>query len=89
MLSINIYIRFKYYKPNNNKKAIIKPNRAMASTSAKPKIVYVKSVLRSNGFLEIAIKNDPNTFPIPTPAPIRDIVASPAAIIFEAFKIMF
>ena len=31
---------------------------------------------------------DPNTFPIPIPAPISEIVASPAAIIFAALIII-
>lgn len=79
---------FLNYKPNNNKNAIIKPNNAIASTKAKPKIVYVNKVFNNKGFLEIAIKKEPNTLPIPIPAPIRDIVAKPAAIIFADNKII-
>ena len=77
-----------YYNPNNNKNAIIKPERAIASTNAKPKIVYVNKVFNKRGLREIAIKNGPETFPIPTPAPIREIVANPAAIIFADNKII-
>ena len=78
-----------FYKPNKSKKLIIKPNKAIASNKANPSIAYVNSVLRSSGFLDKAIKKEPNTLPIPTPAPIRDIVANPAAIILAAFKIIF
>lgn len=51
-------------------------------------MVYVNKVFNNNGLREIAIKKDPNTFPIPTPAPIREIVAKPAAIIFADNKII-
>jgi len=78
----------KAYKPNNSKKLIIKPNSAIASTSANPRIAYVNNVFKRSGFLERATKKDPKTFPIPTPAPIKDIVAKPAAIIFAALIII-
>lgn len=48
-------------------------------------MVYVNNVFKSRGFLDIAIRNDPKTLPIPTAAPIRDIVAKPDAIIFAEF----
>jgi hypothetical protein len=79
---------FPVYRPNKNKNAIIRPNSAIASTKANPRIVYVNNVLRSKGFLLRAIRKAPKTLPIPTPAPIREIDARPAAIIFAAFKII-
>lgn len=62
----------------------MRPNNAIASTNAKPKIVYVNKVFNNKGLREIATKKDPNTWPIPTPAPIKEIVARPAATIFAA-----
>lgn len=74
------------YSPNNSKRAIINPNKAIASTKANPDIVYVNNVFNSNGLRDSAIEKDPNTFPIPAPAPISDIVARPAAKILDAFN---
>jgi hypothetical protein len=56
----------------------------MASTNANPRIVYVNKVLSNKGLREMATRNDPKTDPIPTPAPISEIVARPAAIILDA-----
>ena len=47
-------------------------------------MVYVNSVFSISGLRATATRNDPNTVPMPTPAPISEIVASPAAIIFAA-----
>lgn len=77
---INIYI---YYE-NKIKKAIINANNAIASVKANP----IKAVLNNSclidGFLEIAITNEPKTVPIPAPEPTNPIVAKPPPINFAA-----
>ena len=59
---------------------IIKPNKAIASVNAKPKIAYVNNVLANSGFSAVPITNDPKTKPIPTPEPANETVAKPAPI---------
>jgi len=53
-------------------------NNAIASANANPKIVYENNVFSKSGERAIEIINDPNTNPIPTPAPATPIVADPA-----------
>jgi hypothetical protein len=64
--------------------AIIKANSAMASESAKPKIVYENNCRSIIGFFESDIMNEPKTNPIPIPAPVTPIVAHPEPIDFIA-----
>jgi hypothetical protein len=73
---------------NKNKNAIIKPNKAIASVNANPKIAYVNSCLTINGFLEIASIKPAKTIPIPTPEPASDIVANPDPITFALSNIL-
>jgi hypothetical protein len=75
--------------PNKIKKAIIRPNSAIASVNAKPNIAYIKSWRPTDGFLENPMINAPKTVPIPTPDPARAIVAKPAPIILAAFNNIF
>lgn len=72
------------YKANNNKKTIIKANKAIASVKANPKMAILKSSSFNEGFLDIPKTKDPNTVPIPTPAPANPIVANPAPMYFAA-----
>ena len=58
--------------------------KAIASVNANPKIAKRINSSFSLGFLETAINKDPKTFPIPTPAPAKPIVAKPAPINFAA-----
>lgn len=55
----------------------------MASVNANPKIAVRVSSCCNEGFLEIPNTNEPKTLPIPTPAPAKPIVASPAPINFD------
>ena len=73
-----------FYRAKRNKKTIISAKRAIASVKANPKIAILKSSSFKDGFLEIPITKAPNTVPIPTPAPAKPIVASPAPIYFAA-----
>ena len=71
-----------HYATYSNKKAIIKANNPVASAKAKPKIAYENNCPLNDGFLETPKISAPNTIPIPTPAPIKPVVAIPVAIIF-------
>lgn len=55
----------------------------MASENAKPKIAYENSWLLNAGFLAVPRISAPNTTPIPTPAPIKPVVAIPVPISLE------
>ena len=54
----------------------------MASVNANPKIAILNNSSFNEGFLEVPVTNEPNTEPIPTPAPAKPIVAKPAPIHF-------
>ena len=56
----------------------------VASANAKPKIAYANNCPLNEGFLATPIINAPKTTPIPTPAPIKPVVAKPVPIIFAA-----
>jgi hypothetical protein len=71
------------YKANKIKKAIIKANKAIASVKAKPKIAVRVNSCCNDGFLEIPKTKEPNTVPIPVPAPAKPIVAKPAPMNFD------
>ena len=72
------------YTPNNNKNAIIKPNKAMASVKANPKIARRNNSSFSFGLRETANTRDPKIFPIPNAAPANPILVNPAPINFAA-----
>jgi len=82
-----LIFEFKYYYEYNNKNAIIKANRPVASDSANPKIAYANNCGLRAGFLEVAVIKPENTIPIPTPAPANPIVAKPAPMYFAAANI--
>jgi len=82
--SFSLYI----YATYNSKKAIIKANRPVASANANPKIAYENNWPLKAGFLDTPIISAPNTTPIPTPAPINPVVASPVPIILAACIIL-
>lgn len=58
--------------------AIIRANRATASVSAKPRIVYPNSCCFKLGFRAYPRISDPKTIPTPAPTPVRPTVAIPA-----------
>ena len=64
------------------RKAIISPNRAIASVRAKPRMVRRNRRCSSEGLRDTPITKAPNTVPIPAPAPPTEIVAAPAPIKF-------
>ena len=72
------------YTTYNNKKAIIRANKPVASAKANPKIAYENSCPLSEGFLATPKISAPKTTPIPIPAPINPVVAKPVPIIFAA-----
>lgn len=72
------------YATYNNKKAIINANNPVASEKAKPRMAYENNCPLKDGFLDTPIINAPKTTPIPTPAPIKPVVAKPVPIIFAA-----
>lgn len=62
----------------------------VASANANPKIAYENNCPLSEGFLDTPNINAPKTTPIPTPAPIKPVVAKPVPIIFAAcIKVIF
>lgn len=67
-----------------SKKAIIKANNPVASEKANPNIAYENSCPLKDGFLDTPIISAPKTTPIPTPAPIKPVVAKPVPIILAA-----
>jgi len=69
------------------KKQTIKANNPVASHKAKPKIAYWKNCALIWGFLAVAVINDPNTTPIPAPAPIKPEQATPAPMNLAAVNI--
>jgi len=73
-------VKLKNYKPNNIKKAIIKPNKAIASVNAKPKIANTNIWRTMFGLREIPKIKLPKIIPIPIPEPEIEIVDKPAAI---------
>ena len=73
-----------YYATYNNKNAIIRANNPVASANANPKIAYENSCPLNEGFLATPSIRAPNTTPIPTPAPIKPVVAKPVPIILAA-----
>lgn len=79
-----ILIRFCFYKANNNKNTTIRANNAIASVRANPKMAILNNSSFKFGFLEIPKTRDPNTVPIPTPAPASPMVARPAPIYLAA-----
>lgn len=70
-------------------KVIIKPNNAIASVNAKPKIAYANNCLSNDEFRANATSNEPKTTPIPTPEPAKEIVAKPAPINLQPNKNIF
>ena len=58
----------------------------MASVKAKPEIANLNNSCLKDGFLEIPIVREPETVPIPTPAPTKPILATPPPIFFAASK---
>lgn len=72
------------YATYNNRKAIIKANNPVASAKANPNIAYENNCPLNEGFLDTPNINAPKTTPIPTPAPIKPVVAKPVPIIFAA-----
>jgi len=76
-----LHLNYATYKSRN---AIIKANNPVASAKAKPKIAYEKSCPLKDGFLATPSISAPKTTPIPTPAPIKPVVAKPVPIIFAA-----
>ena len=77
-----------YYATYNSKKAIINANNPVASAKAKPRIAYENNWPLNEGFLATPNIKAPNTTPIPTPAPIKPVVANPVPIILAACKIL-
>src|ERR1700712_4314543 len=75
------------YATYNNKKAIINANNPVASAKANPNIAYEKGCPLNEGFLATPKIRAPNITPIPSPAPIKPVVASPVPIIFVACMI--
>jgi hypothetical protein len=82
--SFSLYV----YATYNSRKAIIKAKRPVASANANPKIAYENNWPLKAGFLDTPIISAPNTTPIPTPAPINPVVASPVPIILAACIIL-
>jgi hypothetical protein len=79
-----------FYATYNKRNAIINANNPVASANANPKIAYENSWPLNEGFLDTPIISAPNTTPIPTPAPIKPVVANPVPIILAAcIKIFF
>lgn len=62
----------------------MREKRPVASANANPRIAYENNCPRREGFLATPKINAPKTTPIPTPAPISPVVASPVPMIFEA-----
>lgn len=58
----------------------------MASVKAKPDIATLNDSWRKEGFLEIPIINEPETVPIPAPAPANPIAAAPPPIFLAASR---
>lgn len=85
IISLAILILGSFY-PNKIKNAIIRPNSAIASVKAKPKIAYENRVLVVSGFSAIERHKAPNKLPIPIPEPASEIVAKPAPINLKACK---
>lgn len=81
--NLNPFRRYGYatYK---RRKAIIRANNPVASEKANPKIAYEKSCPFNIGFLDTPNIKQPNTTPIPIPAPIKPVVANPVPIILAA-----
>ena len=69
---------------NRIKKAIIKANRAIASVKAKPKIANRNNSSFIAGLREVPKIREAKINPIPTPAPAKPKVDSPAPIFCEA-----
>lgn len=69
------------YATYNRRNAIIKANNPVASANANPSIAYENNCPLNEGFLATPKIKAPNTTPIPTPAPIRPVVAIPVPII--------
>ena len=82
-----IYFKTLIYK-NNIKKANINENKAIASVKANPKIAALKRSFFNVGFLAIPRINAEKTNPIPNPAPVSPVVASPAPIFCADCKII-
>src|SRR5215472_538847 len=62
--------------------AISRPKRPVASASAKPRKAQV--VTCAEGLRASELMSEPNTLPMPMPAPTRAMQARPAPIIFAA-----
>ena len=56
----------------------------VASAKAKPNIAYANNCPLNDGFLDTPNIKAPKTTPIPTPAPIKPVVANPVPIILAA-----
>ena len=64
-----------------SKKAIISANKPVVSAKANPNIAYENNCPLKEGFLATPKIKAPKTTPIPTPAPIRPVVAKSVLII--------
>lgn len=82
-----IIIKIQNYE-YNNKKAIIKENKPVASAKAKPKIAKLNNWLLIWGFLAVEAINEEKIKPIPAPAPIKPEQAKPAPMYFAAANIL-
>lgn len=76
------------YATYKSKNAIINANNPVASAKANPNIAYENNCPLKDGFLETPSISAPKTTPIPTPAPIKPVVAKPVPIIFAACIIL-
>src|ERR1700741_207766 len=65
-----------------------RPNRPVASASAKPRNAKGCTCACAAGLRATALISDENTLPMPTPAPTRAMQARPAPIIFAEARSM-
>ena len=67
----------------------IRANSPVASARANPRIAYVNSCPRRAGFRAVEEIRDEKIEPIPIPAPVSPIAASPAPMYFAAAIILY
>ena len=82
------YYLYNYYYEYNNKKAIIKENKPVASARAKPKIAKLNNCPLICGFLAVEAISAEKIKPIPAPAPIKPEQANPAPKYLAAANIL-
>jgi len=83
---VNVVLSRNYEYSTRNE--TISANSPVASARANPRIAYVNSCPRSAGFRAVDAISDENTDPIPIPAPVNPIAASPAPMYFAAAVIV-